>query len=92
MPVTSFGNDLGTPEFADEIRAAAGKLMHSYPAAATHLVLAAASISPTCPDEKGVAEYYADLLAPFTEQISRIHHRRTATATQQWRRPRNGAR
>lgn len=55
-------DEVGEPtlsEFADKLRSRAGQLMRTHPAAATHLVLAAASIAPTCPHEQLVAEHCA---------------------------------
>lgn len=79
-------------DLADTLRSRAGELMRTHPSAATHLVLAAASIAPTCPDEEMVAEYYAELTAPLTQQLAGIHHRRTAIASWPLRRRRDGAR
>lgn len=87
-PLTS----LGSPELADTLRSKAGELMATHPAAATYLVLAAASIAPTCPDEQMVADHYAELAAPLTEQLVRLHHRRTAAARWPLQRRRDGAR
>ena len=81
-----------SPELADTLRSKAGELMVTHPAAATYLVLAAASIAPTCPDEQLVADHYAELAAPLTEQLARLHHRRTAVARWPLRRRRDGAR
>jgi hypothetical protein len=81
-----------SPELADTLRSKAGELMVTHPAAATYLVLAAASIAPTCPDEQMVAEHYAELAAPLTEQLARLHHRRTTVVRWPSRRRRDGAR
>ncbi|WP_267381400.1 MULTISPECIES: hypothetical protein [unclassified Sphingomonas] len=89
------GDDLEQPslsEFADKLRSRAGELMRTHPAAATHLVLAAASIAPTCPHEQLVAEHYADLTAPLTQQLASLHRRRTAPEKRPSRRRRDGAR
>ena len=88
-------NEPGAPtlgEFADKLRSRAGELMRTHPVAATHLVLAAASIAPTCPHEQLVAEHYADLTAPLTQQLASLHRRRTAPQKRPSRRRRYGSR
>ncbi|NLS27459.1 hypothetical protein S2M10_24550 [Sphingomonas sp. S2M10] len=91
MSLDSLPDALASPEFADTLRSKAGELMVTHPAAATYLVLAAASIAPTCPDEQLVADHYAEVAAPLTEQLARLHHRRTAVARWPLRRRRDGA-
>jgi hypothetical protein len=39
-----------------------------------------------------VAEHYADLTAPLTQQLARLHQRRTAPEKRHSRRRRDGAR
>jgi hypothetical protein len=92
MSLDSPPGALASPELADTLRSKAGELMVTHPAAATYLVLAAASIAPTCPDEQTVADHYAELAAPLTEQLARLHHRRTRVASWPLQRRRDGAR
>lgn len=60
-------------EAADELRTRAFHLMPTHPMAATHLVIAAAGIAPTCDDELDVAVQLAEMLAGFTSILQGLH-------------------
>ena len=62
-------------ELAVGFRDRAYELMDLNPIAAAHLVLAAASLAPTCRDERDVANHFAFLVADFANDLGRIHHR-----------------
>jgi hypothetical protein len=62
-------------DLTDGLRERAYLLMTGHPIAATHLVLAAALIAPTCPAEQDVADYFTDLVADITIQLGIIHRR-----------------
>lgn len=60
-------------EAADELRTRAFHLMSTHPMAATHLVIAAAGIAPTCDDELDVAVQLAEMLSGFTSILQGLH-------------------
>ena len=62
-------------ELADDLRTQSFHLMGAHPIAAAHLVLAAASIAPTCPDEQDVAESFSYVIIDFAKQLSVLHSR-----------------
>ena len=62
-------------DLAVRLRDRAYELMDDHPIAAAHLVLAAASLAPTCEDEREVADHFTYLVADFAQGLARIHHR-----------------
>lgn len=62
-------------DLADSFRTQSFHLMQSHPIAAAHLVLAAASIAPTCPSEQEVADEFAYAIADFAQQLGVLHRR-----------------
>lgn len=62
-------------DLADDFRTQSFHLMQAHPIAAAHLVLAAASIAPTCAAEQEVADEFSYVIADFAQQLRRIHQR-----------------
>ena len=62
-------------DLAVGLRDRAYELMDDHPIAAAHLVLAAASLAPTCEGEKEVAEHFTYLVADFAQGLARVHRR-----------------
>lgn len=65
-------------DLADHFRTQSYHLMERYPIAGAHLVLAAASLAPTCDDERDVAEEFSDLIGDFAIELGRLHARAKA--------------
>lgn len=49
--------------------------MQAHPIAAAHLVLAAASIAPTCAAEQNVADEFSFVIVDFAQQLGVLHQR-----------------
>ena len=62
-------------DLADSLRTQSFHLMQAHPIAAAHLVLAAASIAPTCAAEQEVADEFSYLIADFALQLGILHQR-----------------
>ena len=62
-------------DLADDFRTQSFHLMQAHPIAAAHLVLAAASIAPTCAAEREVADEFSYMIADFAQHLRRIHQR-----------------
>lgn len=62
-------------DLADDFRTQSFHLMQAHPIAAAHLVLAAASIAPTCPAEQEVADEFSYVIADFAQQLGILHQR-----------------
>jgi len=62
-------------DLADNFRTQSFHLMQAHPIAAAHLVLAAASIAPTCAAEQDVADEFAYAIADFAQQLGLLHRR-----------------
>ena len=77
---------------AATLRAHAYHLMDAHPIAASHLVLAAASVAPTCAEEEEVADHFSYLIADIAQQLAIIHRRSGSRHTSQGREKNNGAR
>jgi len=60
---------------ADSFRTQSFHLMKAHPIAAAHLVLAAASIAPTCAAEQDVADEFSFVIVDFAQQLGAFHHR-----------------
>lgn len=69
-------------ELAVGFRDRAYELMDDHPIAAAHLVLAAATLAPTCAHEQDVADHFTYLVADFAQGLARVHRRARATAFQ----------
>ncbi|TVV76423.1 hypothetical protein [Sphingomonas solaris] len=65
-------------DLADSFRTQSYHLMELHPIVGAHLVLAAASLAPTCDDERDVAEEFSDLIAEFAIELRRLHARTKA--------------
>ena len=64
---------LADRNLADSFRTQSFQLMQAYPIAAAHLVLAAASIAPTCAAEQDVADQFSFVIVDFAQQLSVLH-------------------
>ncbi len=62
-------------DLADDFRTQSFHLMQAHPIAAAHLVLAAASIAPTCAAEQEVADEFSYVIADFAQQLGILHQR-----------------
>lgn len=62
-------------DLADSFRTQSFHLMQAHPIAAAHLVLAAASIAPTCPAEQDVADEFSFVIVDFAQQLGVLHRR-----------------
>ncbi len=62
-------------DLADSFRTQSFHLMQAHPIAAAHLVLAAASIAPTCAAEQNVADEFSFVIVDFAQQIGVLHQR-----------------
>lgn len=62
-------------DLADDFRTKSFHLMQAHPIAAAHLVLAAASIAPTCAAEQEVADEFSYVIADFAQQLGILHQR-----------------
>jgi hypothetical protein len=72
-------------DLADGFRTQSFHLMQAHPIAAAHLVLAAASIAPTCAAEQEVADEFSYLIADFAQQLRLIHQRAVRRRAQEAR-------
>ena len=66
-------------ELADSFRTQSYHLMQEHPIAAAHLVLAAASIAPTCEAEQDVADQFSYAIVDFAQQLGVLHRRAVRT-------------
>lgn len=62
-------------DLADSFRTQSFHLMQAHPIAAAHLVLAAASIAPTCAAEQDVADEFSFVIVDFAQQLGVLHRR-----------------
>jgi len=62
-------------DLADSLRTQSFHLMQAHPIAAAHLVLAAASIAPTCAAEQNVADEFSFVIVDFAQQLGVLHQR-----------------
>jgi len=69
-------------DLADNFRTQSFHLMEAHPIAAAHLILAAASIAPTCDAEQDVADQFSYVIVDFAHQLGVLHRR----AVSCWRR------
>ena len=74
---------LSDADLADELRTQSFHLMTVHPIAAAHLILAAASVDPTCNAEREVADEFSYVIVDFAQQLGVLHRRavRTREAT-----------
>ena len=70
-------------DLADSFRTQSFHLMQAHPIAAAHLVLAAASIAPTCPAEQDVADEFSFVIVDFAQQLGVLHRRAVNRRTQE---------
>ncbi|MEP9403537.1 hypothetical protein [Sphingomonas sp. VNH70] len=82
--------DLPDDALADELRTQSFHLMTAHPIAAAHLVLAAASIAPTCDAEREVADEFSYVIVDFAQQLGVLHRRAVARREQETRSAANG--
>lgn len=66
---------LSDNDLADHFRTQSFHLMNTHPIAAAHLVLAAASIAPTCDAEQEVAAQFSYVIVDFAQQLGVLHRR-----------------
>ena len=64
---------LADMDLADSFRTQSFHLMQAHPIAAAHLVLAAASIAPTCAAEHDVADQFSSVIVDFAQQLGVLH-------------------
>lgn len=62
-------------DLADSFRTQSFHLMQKHPIAAAHLVLAAASIAPTCDAEQDVADQFSYVIVDFAQQLGVLRRR-----------------
>ena len=74
-PASDIPEHKADADLADDFRTQSFHLMQAHPIAAAHLVLAAASIAPTCAAEQEVADEFSYVIADFAQQLRRIHQR-----------------
>lgn len=74
-PASDIPEHKADADLADDFRTQSFHLMQAHPIAAAHLVLAAASIAPTCAAEREVADEFSYVIADFAQQLRRIHQR-----------------
>lgn len=77
-------------DLADGFRTQSFHLMQAHPIAAAHLVLAAASIAPTCEAEREVADEFSYVIVDFAQQLGVLHRRAVARREQETRSAANG--
>ncbi|MES3097755.1 hypothetical protein [Sphingomonas aerolata] len=68
-------DQLSDNDLADKFRTRSFHLMNTHPIAAAHLVLAAASIAPTCDAEQEVADQFSYVIVDFAQQLGVLHRR-----------------
>ena len=74
-PASDIPEHKADADLADDFRTQSFHLMQAHPITAAHLVLAAASIAPTCAAEREVADEFSYVIADFAQQLRRIHQR-----------------
>jgi len=62
-------------DLADSFRTQSFHLMQEHPIGAAHLVLAAASIAPTCDAEQDVADQFSYVIVDFAQHLGVLHRR-----------------
>ena len=72
---TMQADGLSDTDLADSFRTQSFHLMQAHPIAAAHLVLAAASIAPTCAAEQDVADEFSYVIVDFAQQLGVLHRR-----------------
>ena len=72
-------DEISDEELADSFRTQSFHLMQEHPIAAAHLVLAAASIAPTCEAEQDVADQFSYVIVDFAQQLGVLHRRAVRT-------------
>ncbi|MDE0878522.1 MAG: hypothetical protein OSB00_07630 [Sphingomonas bacterium] len=72
-------DEISDTELADSFRTQSFHLMQEHPIAAAHLVLAAASIAPTCEAEQDVADQFYYVIVDFAQQLGVLHRREVRT-------------
>lgn len=77
-------------DLADNFRTQSFHLMEAHPIAAAHLVLAAASIAPTCDAEQDVADQFSFVIVDFAQQLGVLHRRAVNRRAQEARSAANG--
>ena len=65
--------DMSDEDAADSLRTQSFHLMEANPIAAAHLVLAAASIAPTCDAERDVADEFSYVIGDFAQELIALH-------------------
>jgi len=70
-------------DLADNFRTQSFHLMEAYPIAAAHLILAAASIAPTCDAEQDVADQFSYVIVDFAHQLGVLHRRAVSWLAQE---------
>ena len=78
-------------DLADCFRTQSFHLMQAHPVAAAHLVLAAASLAPTCDAEQDVADQFSYVIADFAQQLAILHQREVRRRSQEKRRASEGS-
>lgn len=81
---------LSDTDLADNFRTQSFHLMKTHPIAAAHLVLAAASIAPTCDAEQEVADQFSYVMADFAQQLGVLHRRAVSRRAREVRSAANG--
>lgn len=74
--------DISDDDLADSFRTQSFHLMQAHPIAAAHLVLAAASIAPTCHAEQGVADQFSYVIVDFAQRLAVLHRRSASRRAQ----------
>ncbi len=69
------GGTMSDADLADCFRTQSFHLMQAHPVAAAHLVLAAASLAPTCDAEQDVADQFSYVITDFAQQLGILHQR-----------------
>ena len=82
--------DTSETDLADSFRTQSFHLMEAHPIAAAHLVLAAASIAPTCDAEQDVADQFSYVIVDFAQQLGVLHRRAVNRRAQDARSAANG--
>jgi len=75
--------DTSETALADSFRTQSFHLMEAHPIAAAHLVLAAASIAPTCDAEQDVADQFSYVIVNFAQQFGVLHRRAVGRLAQE---------
>lgn len=77
--------EISDMDLADSFRTQSFHLMQAHPIAAAHLVLAAASIAPTCDAEQDVADQFSYVVVDFAQQLGVLHRRAVSRRAQEAR-------